>query len=57
MILPAVILILIIFFFATRYGIKSKSKNVRIASYLGAFLAFALLTLLTVLEIARGFGN
>lgn len=41
-----VIPIIIIVFFATRYGIKSNTTSVRIASYFGIFLSVTLMVFL-----------
>ena len=57
MILIAVIFVLIVFFLATRYGFKAESKFVRLISYVGAFLAIALLTMLLVLIIGEKIQN
>ncbi len=52
-----VIPILIIMFFATRYGVKSDSKAIRIFSYFGIFLSIALMTLLAFALIAERIQN
>lgn len=52
-----VIPILIIIFLATRYGVKSDSKAIRIFSYFGIFLSIAVMFLLAFALIAERIEN
>lgn len=52
-----VIPILIVVFLATRYGVKSDSKRIRIISYIGIFLSITLMTILAFALIAERIEN
>ena len=52
-----VIPILVVVFLATRYGVKSGSRNIRVVSYLGIFLSVALMFLLAFALIAERIEN
>jgi len=53
--LIAIIFVVLVFFFSTRYGVKSESKSVRIFSYFGIFLSIALLVCLTFVILSGSF--
>ena len=57
MLLLIIIPVLVIVFLATRYGVKSDAKNIRIISYFGIFLSIMALTLLGFLYVLDGTGN